>query len=73
MKISQMVFNLDNGHKYKLEMAMFNVQRAITKSRQIRVTFHEFCTSTHGALNLRDFSSKYPKWFSTYRADTSTW
>ena len=30
MKISQTVFNLQSGHKYVIEMAMFNVQRAIT-------------------------------------------
>ena len=30
MKISQMVFNLQSGHEYMVEMAMFNVQRAIT-------------------------------------------
>ena len=29
MKISQTVFNLQSGHKYMVEMAMFNVQRAI--------------------------------------------
>ena len=27
---SQMVFNLQGGHKYMVEMAMFNIQRAIT-------------------------------------------
>ena len=30
MKISQTVFNLQRGHKYMVETAMFNVQRAIT-------------------------------------------
>ena len=30
MKISQAVFNLQSGHKYMVEMAMCNVQRAIT-------------------------------------------
>ena len=29
MLISQMVFNLQSRHKYMVEMAMFNVQRAI--------------------------------------------
>ena len=29
MKISQTVFNLQSGQKYMVEMAMFNVQRAI--------------------------------------------
>ena len=30
MKISQTVFTLTSGHKYMVEMAMFNVQKAIT-------------------------------------------
>ena len=30
MKISQTVFNLQSGQEYMVEMAMFNVQRAIT-------------------------------------------
>ena len=30
MKISGMVFNLQSGHEYMVEMAMLNVQRAIT-------------------------------------------
>ena len=30
MKISRTVFNLQSGHEYMIEMAMFNVQRAIT-------------------------------------------
>ena len=30
MKISQTVFNLQSGHEYMVEMAKFNVQRAIT-------------------------------------------
>ena len=30
MKISQTVFNLQSGHEYMVEMAVFNVQRAIT-------------------------------------------
>ena len=30
MIVSQTVFNLESGHKYMVEMAMFNVQRAIT-------------------------------------------
>ena len=29
MKISRKVFNLQSGHKYMVEMAMFNVQKAI--------------------------------------------
>ena len=29
-KISQTDFNLQSGHEYMVEMAMFNVQRAIT-------------------------------------------
>ena len=30
VKISQTVFNLQSRHKFMVEMAMFNVQRAIT-------------------------------------------
>ena len=30
MKISRTIFYLQSGHKYIVEMAMFNVQRAIT-------------------------------------------
>ena len=30
MKISQTFFNLQSGHEYMVEMAMFNVQRSIT-------------------------------------------
>ena len=30
MKISQMVFKLQSGHEYMVEMVMFNVQIAIT-------------------------------------------
>ena len=29
MKISKTIFNLQRGHKYRVEMAMFNVQREI--------------------------------------------
>ena len=51
MKIIQTVFNLRNGHM--VEMAMFNVQRAITPKKVGKpVTVHEFCTSSQGALNL---------------------
>ena len=30
MKISQTVFNLKSGHEYRVEVAIFNIQRAIT-------------------------------------------
>ena len=30
MKMSKTVFNLQSGHKYMVEMAMFNVQREIS-------------------------------------------
>ena len=30
MKITQIIFNLHSGHKYMVEMAIVNVQRAIT-------------------------------------------
>ena len=45
-----------------------------SKSRFTRVTFFcVFCMLSHGALHLWEVSSKYLKWFSTYRADMSTW
>ena len=50
--ICEMIFNLQSKHKYMVEMAMFNVQRAITPKLGKPVTVHEFCTSSHGALNL---------------------
>ena len=42
-----------------VEMAMFNVQRNISKRRQIRVTVHEFSMSYPRALNLCEVLSKY--------------
>ena len=69
-EISQMHFYLQSRHKYMVEMAMFNVQRAI-KSRQTRVTVNMLYTSSYGGL-MCEVSSKYLKWFSTYRVDTST-
>ena len=50
--ISHTVFNLQSGHEYMVEMAMFNVQRAITP----KVTVHVFCTSSHSVLNLCEVS-----------------
>ena len=47
-EISQTVFNLQSGHEYMVEMAIFNVQRAITpKVGQTRVMVHVFCTSSY--------------------------
>ena len=60
MKISQTVFNLQSGPEYMEEMAMFNVQRAISpKVDTIRVTIHVFCTLSYGALYLCEVSRKY--------------
>ena len=41
-KISRMVFNLQSRHKYKVEMANFNVQRAITPKAEL-----QFMCSAH--------------------------
>ena len=44
MKISQTVFNLLSGHEYMVEMAMCNVQRAITPKvakSELRFKYHE--------------------------------
>ena len=42
------------------------------KSRQTRLTIHEFCTLSHEALELCEVSLKYLEQFPTYIADTST-
>ena len=72
MKISYTVFNLQSRHKYLVEMAMFNVQRAVTPKLGIPgVTIHEFCTLMSFKF-LWLVSSKYLEPFLTYRADTAT-
>ena len=43
-----------------------------SKGGLTRVTFLVLCTTCHNALHLCEVSSKYLKWISTYRADTST-
>ena len=45
MKISQNVFNLQCGHQYMVEIAMFNVLIV--------------CTSSYDALHLCEVSLKY--------------
>ena len=52
MKISQTSFNLQSELEYMVEMAMFNVQRAIIPSEQTRVTFYVFCSSSYAVLHL---------------------
>ena len=78
MKISQKVFFLQRGHKYgkkvfylqrghknMVEMAMFNIQRAIIpKAGKTELLFMN--SAGHGALSLCDVSSKYLKRFPTY-------
>ena len=44
-----------------------------SQSRQTRVTNHDFCTSSHGVLNLCEVSLKYLKPLPAYRVDTTTW
>ena len=57
IKISQMVFNLQSGHDYMVEMVMFNVQIGNnSKSRQIGVTVNVFCTFSYSALRLCEVS-----------------
>ena len=64
MKIYQMFFNLQSRHKYMIEMAMFNVQRAITpKVGKPELQFHDFCNMSPGASNVCEVSSKYLKPF----------
>ena len=49
--ISRMVFSLQSGQEYMVEMAMFNVQRKIIpKGKSVMV--HVFCTSSHSTLHL---------------------
>ena len=45
----QTVFKLHSGHKYVVEMAIFNVQRAITPKVCNRVVVPMLCTFSHGA------------------------
>ena len=53
MNISQTVFNVQTRHKYMVEMAMFNVQRAITpKVGKPELQFHDFCNTSPGASNV---------------------
>ena len=51
IKISGTVFNIQSGHEYMVEMAMFYDQMAITP-KVTRVKVHVFCTSSHSALHL---------------------
>ena len=71
--VSLTVFNWQSGQEYLVEMTMFNVQRAISKSRQIRATAHMFCIASYNVLYLREASLKYQKRYQSYGADTSTW
>ena len=50
MKLSQMVFNSQSGHKYMVEMALFNVQRAITPKVGNQVLW--FMCSAHHSMML---------------------
>ena len=73
MSISQTVFSLKSGHVYMVEIAMFNVQRAITPKVGTPVTVYIFCTLPYDALRLCEVAWKYYKRFQSYGADTSTW
>ena len=65
-------FSSNRADTYIREITIFNVQMAITPVRLSRVEVLMFCTSSHDALYLCEFLSKYLKWFPTYKADTST-
>ena len=55
--ISRTVFSLQSGHEYMVEMAMFNVQRAISpKAGKSELRFLVFCKSSHNALDLCEVS-----------------
>ena len=50
MKISQAVLMLQSGHENVVEMAIFNVQRAITpKNTQSKVAVFALCTLSYRA------------------------
>ena len=55
MKISQMVFNSQSRHQYMVEMAIFNVQRAIPPKVGNPEIWFVFCTLSHGAVHLLNF------------------
>ena len=50
MKLSQMVFNSQSGHTYMVEMALFNVQRAIIPKVENQVLW--FMCSAHHSMML---------------------
>ena len=52
MKISKTVFNLQSRHKYIVEMAMFNVQRAIHVTPKVGKPKLRFMSSAHHLLKL---------------------
>ena len=54
-----------------VEIAVFKVERTISKSSQTRVTIHVFCTSSYSALHLCEVYWKNPLRYQSYRADTN--
>ena len=67
------VFQLTEQTWYMLEMAMLNVQSAITPKVGTRVTVHVFYTSSHVAFDLCEVLWKYHELYQSYSADKSTW
>ena len=74
MKISQRVFNLQSVHEYTVEMAMFNVQRAITPQVG-KPELWIMCSACHLiVLNMCVmFHENISNGVKSYGADTSTW
>ena len=67
--ISQTVSELWSGHKYMVEMAMFNVQKVMTPKvckPELRFMCSAHCLS---ALNLFEVLWKYLKWYQSYGVD----
>ena len=74
MIVCRTVFNLQSGHKYKVEMTILNVQRAmIPKVDKPELQFIHSRTLSYRALNFCEVSWKYLERFPTYRPDTTTW
>ena len=68
------VSNLQSGHEYMVEMATFNVQRAITpKVGKPELWF--ICSASRLIVLyiFVKFRENILEKFSTYRANTSTW
>ena len=72
-KISKTVFNLQSGHKYMVEMALFNIQREIAP--KVDKTELRFINSARRIIEFYicvKFHQNIANGFKLTRADTST-